>query len=1267
MTTAATLDTNLTLNSTAFRQGMLQAAQTANASLKSIQIQATQTASVLSSLNRAAAAFGGFEVLKEGLGTLLNAQVQLQAIEYTLLSATGNAIAAGNAMAFLRDESDKLGLSLPDTAEGFARLSAAASASGVSMADQQALFDAFAKASSTLHLSTAQSGRALLALQEMFSRGTISARQLNQQLGQAIPGSAVRFQQAALEMTKGTELQGKSFEQLLKGGKLVTTEFLPALTIALQQSGQGWEQASQGLNANLNRLRTAWFNLKTELSGGLFSDTASAGAALLADNLNKVAAALQLVAGVAIARSLGGLAQRGAGAAQFQVQNFVGTQQAAAAEREYAEAEVLAAKAAVAEGQAEFDRSAIVLESIKDVKLQAAAIRDNTLAVREATIARDEAAANVVAGSSNKFIPGQTAQGVEALAAAELNLAKAQRVQAVAAAGAATLREQETVATNELIAAELRLTAAEDALAAAQARVAETAALQASVGGLGAAIGRAATSFGQFALSLVGGPWGAAVLAVGGLVYEFESATSAAEHLQAQTKENAKAVEDLVKQAYDLDAAFKQIGNTDPLSKLKDSADTTSAALLDNVRALAKAQAALAAMKLTEDEANASAGHTLGILPGLQNEWNHLTGTYDATAQQVDELTAKQRELSAAVGTQEAAYVAAYGHNWDQVNATFQSMELSVSGLESAFQTLGVEMKKAFDLDAVVDKARAKLAEYQSNIEKEAEASSKKLRQKSMTPAQAAADDLAQAQAEALAGHTGGLDASALAAANLNIANLKGIEAAEAAKKAAEAAAAAAKAQARAAADLLTSQQGELAAAQAQLDQTDKMVPAQKQLNEELGGGVKAYNGMTEAQKAVSRATLEHAAALQEEFIEQEKVRKSTEAYLAMKENLDRVLENSRNELKDNLAAIGGQSAQASADDAALEQLRRNYTERQRLIDKNKELTIEAAAQATADNKAELDQQLADYRQFEQDRADALGNAMNGMKKAIADFIDAQNNQFAQAEKFTNDFLQQGNDALTNFETGTESAKKAFGDFIDSMYKEAWQFVNNQIFKALLLSFNAPGTQGQPGAGGSFWDNLKSGLSSGFASGTNATAAQAQAQAAAQAQSLALSTNTTTLASNTAALIELTTALSTQSATGSSGGGMGGGLMGLFGGGGGGGGFSVGGDGGAGTGIDGGGYWGGGMAKGGAVQAGRRYQVNETGAELLEMGGNDYLMMGTQSGTVHSAANVKNRMATGGVVNVTNINVQPTSTRRTADQIALANERRLRLASLRNG
>lgn len=88
--------------------------------------------------------------------------------------------------------------------------------------------------------------------------------------------------------------------------------------------------------------------------------------------------------------------------------------------------------------------------------------------------------------------------------------------------------------------------------------------------------------------------------------------------------------------------------------------------------------------------------------------------------------------------------------------------------------------------------------------------------------------------------------------------------------------------------------------------------------------------------------------------------------------------------------------------------------------------------------------------------------------------------------------------------------------------------------------------------------------------------------------------------------------------------------------------------------------FGGGKAVGGYVAPMSMYRVNERGPELLSVGGRDFLMMGAQGGTVTP----NNRLGGGVTVNVA---VRPTTTRRTADQVATAVARQQRIATSRNG
>lgn len=844
MATVATLETRMALNSTAFRQGMIQAASQANASLGSISKQAGATASVLLSLKRAANTFGSFYFVKEGLSSLIEAQKQLQAIQFTLMAATGSSTLAADAFQFVRDESQKLGLVLPTAAQGFANLSASATAAGVSLSDQKELFDAYARSSTTLHLSTEQSSRALLALEQMFAKGKIQAQELRLQLGQAIPGAAQRFQNAVMEMTKGTSLAGKSFDQLLAAGDLTTSKFLPALVKALQDSGRGVEQAAQGLQANLNRVQTAWFNLKTEVSGGLFNDAATAGAGLLADNLSRIAGLVTLIGAGGLAKISGGALDSGASKVVRLQQEYKGAQMAAAAEAAYAEkiAATAAAEQAAAAAQKEMlvarqANGAQLIAQNQAIQFEAQAQAESAIALKAEQLALDEA--------SRSATVMEAAEERLALAITAATEAQA-RVNAEMALG--------TDISTRLTAAQGRLAAAETAVAAAQARVAETKAAEAALGGLGAAAGRAAQSFGAFALSLVGGPWGAAVLAIGGIGYAIYSAQKQGEEWRKETAAQVESLKQLTETAKAAADEYGRLGSNMTLSQGISTLDSSQKELNDKREAIQKLreeaqrlQAVLAANPDNTQNAIAN-GFTAQKIEQLTTRIKELEAelppAQQATGALSDELRAR---LTPAVDGLKKA-IAAVKNGGGLVDfirnlASPQDIASGIKDIEHAQQlansalgamsTLGDKARK--DLltkgKSRVDQLNAELAVATSNIRAQRLSAEKE------------AESLAAAQAEYAK----------------QLPDARKADIADNAKKTASGINQAANAYT----NLKNAQEGQLATLRGQLAGTDGYSEAQKALNVMLAGGTSEFRKMTTAKQADVIATQKQIVAMQ--------------------------------------------------------------------------------------------------------------------------------------------------------------------------------------------------------------------------------------------------------------------------------------------------------------------------------------------------------------------------------------------------------------------
>lgn len=412
----------------------------------------------------------------------------------------------------MQQEAEKLGLSLEPTAQGFAKLSASATALNVPMSQQKALFDAFAKASTTLHLSTENSNRALLALEQMFAKGKIQAQELRLQLGQAIPGAAARFQQAVLQMTKGTDLAGKSFDQLLKQGLLYTDQFLPALVQSLQESSRGWQEASKSLNAQLNRLKTAWFQLRVETSNGLFNDVATESVKLMANNLDKLASVAGIAGSVIAARLTGkGFAALAGGVVQLKG-----------------------------------------LTAARIADAQATTVQ----AERELALASANAARTAAARTKSAALKASLEQTLRT------DLGEKERIATLNRLGKVTARMVgENIAYRDSLAS---LATAQRAAAASEAELA--AARSASV------LGRAAKGVGGFALGLVGGPWGAAILGIGAVGYAIYKLVEHQKEEEAQTRKMVATTAGLVSKFKDLKKSLDDIQASVQVSTVFDNA-----------------------------------------------------------------------------------------------------------------------------------------------------------------------------------------------------------------------------------------------------------------------------------------------------------------------------------------------------------------------------------------------------------------------------------------------------------------------------------------------------------------------------------------------------------------------------------------------------------------------------------------------------------------------------------------------------------------------
>lgn len=251
--------------------------------------------------------YGAAELTKAAYQSAL----KMENIELAFQSIFINTAAAGAQIDYVRDLTDKLGLSFLDASEGAKKLFAAAKGTEVEK-DAQDIFEAFSTMGAALKLSGSEMESVFLAVSQMISKGKVSAEELRLQLAERMPGAVNLF-------AKAIGVTTAELDKMLQEGK-VGLDSLRAFANEVQKTYEtGAEKASRGLQAELNRTANAWFNVKkafvdTQASADALRSVSSAleGIAQHADFLKD--ASLQLVK---LAATLGAVALAAKGLSAF--------------------------------------------------------------------------------------------------------------------------------------------------------------------------------------------------------------------------------------------------------------------------------------------------------------------------------------------------------------------------------------------------------------------------------------------------------------------------------------------------------------------------------------------------------------------------------------------------------------------------------------------------------------------------------------------------------------------------------------------------------------------------------------------------------------------------------------------------------------------------------------------------------------------------------------------------------------------------------------
>lgn len=162
-------------------------------------------------------------------------------------------------MAFIKNTAYTYGMDQREMQGGYMRFAAATPT--MKESDKQALFEAMAIKGRSVGATGEQQNRALVAVQQMASKGKVMAEELRGQLSEAFAGSQQDFQQAAIDA--GIIKNAQEFDKALKDGKITLDKLLPSLvkiwgaakeTKAFAESMKQPEVAMQRMKNSFNEL-----------------------------------------------------------------------------------------------------------------------------------------------------------------------------------------------------------------------------------------------------------------------------------------------------------------------------------------------------------------------------------------------------------------------------------------------------------------------------------------------------------------------------------------------------------------------------------------------------------------------------------------------------------------------------------------------------------------------------------------------------------------------------------------------------------------------------------------------------------------------------------------------------------------------------------------------------------------------------------------------------------------------------------------------------
>lgn len=214
---------------------------------------------VLNPLNSLIAGFVAFESVRRFTSGIVSANQELERINRMLRFVEGSQKAADRTMQGLADTANRFGQPLGLVADQYAKINAVTKGTQLEGKATTDVFEGMLAASVRLGLGGEQLRGALTAVEQIISKGKLSAEEIRGQMGERLPG-AFRVAADAMNVTE------KELNKLLETGQVTAQEFIPAFGRELQaRFGGDLTRATQSSVFEINRLQNAVLQLRRDI------------------------------------------------------------------------------------------------------------------------------------------------------------------------------------------------------------------------------------------------------------------------------------------------------------------------------------------------------------------------------------------------------------------------------------------------------------------------------------------------------------------------------------------------------------------------------------------------------------------------------------------------------------------------------------------------------------------------------------------------------------------------------------------------------------------------------------------------------------------------------------------------------------------------------------------------------------------------------------------------------------------------------------------